>query len=302
MSQPIFFLAFSHDPTNTLAEISNEIKSIEGIFNATGIAPNVTWRVTQDDMERQFDINRDGLRIFHFGGHAGKSALQVNDGQGNPKYSFAAGLAGLAAQAQGLRLVFLNGCSTEEQAQAFIDKGIPAVIATTKPLVDRYALEFARRFYQSFTRANSKMTLRQAFDAAFLSFIGEHGSLTREMIDERVRGAIDIDEDGNEPLYELHINPAKKFVEQERFADWMNLKSGPDYTALRKELQTMIAQARLEDALEKLAEVNPDAVQLLATYRQVKREKTLGLLDTDDWFKHQARSTHSALELIKGLG
>ena len=299
---PVFFLAFAYSPTEALPEIVNELKNLAEIFRNTGVAPIVSWQVTQNEIEQQFDINREHLRIFHFSGHAGRNALQVNDAAGNPKYSFAGGLAGLAGMSQGLRLVFLNGCSTEEQAKAFLDKGIPAVIATTKPLIDRYGLEFARRFYQNFTRANSKMTLRQAFDAAFLSFIGEHGSVSKEMFVKTVRGAIDIDENEEEPLYKLYVHPAKKFVEKERFADWMALKQGPDYTALKKEIQNLIASARLEEALDKLAEVVPDAQQLRGNYSQIKKEKLLGLIDTDDWFRQQARTTHAALEFLKQLG
>lgn len=302
MAPPVFFLAFAYNQTEALPEITNELRALAEIFRNTGVSPIVSWQVTQNEIEQQFDINREQLRIFHFSGHAGRNALQMNDVAGKAKVSFVEGLAGLAGMSKGLRLVFLNGCSTQEQAKAFLDKGIPAVIATTKPLIDRYGLEFARRFYQNFTRANSKMTLRQAFDAAFLSFISEHGSVSKEMFVEKVRGSIDIDEEGNEPLYELHIHPAKKHVEQERFSDWMALKSGPDYTALKTEIQKLIATARLEEALDKLAAVVPDAEPLRGNYSQIKKEKLLGLIDTDDWFKHQARTTHAALEFLKTLG
>ena len=91
-------------------------------------------------------------------------------------------------------------------------------------------------------------------------------------------------------------------MEKERFADWMALKQGPDYTALKKEIQNLIASARLEEALDKLAEVVPDAQQLRGNYSQIKKEKLLGLIDTDDWFRQQARTTHAALEFLKQLG
>lgn len=99
------------------------------------------------------------------------------------------------------------------------------------------------------------------------------------MFVKTVRGAIDINENEEEP-YKLYVHPAKKFVEKERFADWMALKQGPDYTALKKEIQNIDELAHLEEALDKLAEVVPDAQQLRGNYSQIKKEKLLGLINT----------------------
>lgn len=301
MAVPVFYLAFAYHPTEALPEVVKELNALAATFRDAGHLPVVSWQVTQREIEQTFDIERDRLRIFHFSGHAGQNALQINDAAGQVKFSFAEGLAGLAGMAPGLRLVFLNGCSTRDQAQAFLDKGIAAVIFTTKPLIDRYGLDFARRFYQNFTRANSKMTLKQAFDAAYYSFIGAYGSVSPEMLPEQVRGSISLDDTEEMPLYELRLHPAKQFVEKERFADWLDLKTGPDYKALKMEIQSLIANARLDEALDKLAPVLPEAEQLRATYAQIKKEKMLGLIDTDEWFKHQARTTHAALEFLKML-
>lgn len=302
MTRPVFLLAFSYNPDAALPEVVNELRSLQQILSDTEGQPEPIWQVTQQDLERSLTKHREDLRIFHYSGHAGPNALQLNNSNGGEQVSFASGLAGLAGMASGLRLVFLNGCSTEDQAQVFMDKGIPAVIATTKPLADRYAVAFARRFYQNFTRANSKLSIKQAFDAAFYAFTGEYGSLSKEMIDERVRGSFDLDEDANEPLYELHIHPAKKSVENERFSDWLVLKSTTDYTALKQELQGLIANGYLEKALEELAKIMPDALQLQAQYAKLKREDLLGILDTDERFKWNNKINYSALELINKIG
>jgi len=302
MARPIFLLAFSYNPDAALSEVINELRTLQRLLSETEGQPEPIWQVTQQDLENSLTKHRDDLRIFHYSGHAGPNALQLNSNSGGEQVSFAGGLAGLAGMASGLRLVFLNGCSTEDQAQVFIDKGIPAVIATTKPLADRYAVDFARRFYQNFTRINSKMSIKQAFEAAFYSFTGEHGSLTKAMLNERVRGSFDLDEDANEPLYELHINPTKTSVESERFSDWLVLKSAPDFSALKKELQTLIGNGYLEDALRKLITVMPEALQLQAQLSSAKHENMMGVLDSDDWFKRQNKITYSALELINRVG
>jgi hypothetical protein len=183
----------------------------------------------------------------------------------------------------------------------FIDKGIPAVIATSKPLADRYAVDFARRFYGEFTKPNSKRSLRQAFEAAFYSFTSQYGSLSKEMLNEKVRGSFDLDEEQEEQLYDLYINPAKKSVEQERFSEWMDLKVTTDTKKIRKELEDLISAGSLEEALTRMVDLIPDARMLKGQYASAKKENMMGLLDNDFWFRRQNQITYSALELLKQL-
>lgn len=301
MARPTFLLAFAYNPAQALPEVVSELKTIEQLLTETEGSVNVVWQVTQPDLETNFDKYRDELRLFHFSGHAGPDALQLNrDGQ-TPQISFVGGLAGLAGMAKGLKLVFLNGCSTEEQAKVFLEQGIPAVIATTKPLLDRYAVDFARRFYQNFTRRNSKMSLKQAFDAAFYSFIGENGSLSKEMIEEPFRSSIDMDEDSNEPLYELHLHPGKKNVAEERFADWFSVEAASDNTALKKEIQALIGKGNLESALGKMAALSQEATALQGQLSALNKEKYLNLISFSDWTLARNRINQGALQLLKDL-
>ena len=55
----------------------------------------------------------------------------------------------------GLKLVFLNGCSTRPQVKRLLDAGVPAVIATARPIDDAVATEFAVAFYQALTTGYS---------------------------------------------------------------------------------------------------------------------------------------------------
>lgn len=301
MARPTFLLAFAYNPAQALPEVVSELKTIEQLLTETEGSVNVVWQVTQPDLETNFDKYRDELRLFHFSGHAGPDALQLNrDGQ-TAQISFVGGLAGLAGMAKGLRLVFLNGCSTEDQAKVFLEQGIPAVIATTRPLLDRYAVDFARRFYQNFTRRNSKMTLQQAFDAAFFSFIGENGSLSKEMIEEPFRSSIDLDEDSNEPLYELHLHPGKKNVAEERFTDWFSVEIVSANAAMIKEIQLLISRGNLETALEKLAILSQDAIQLQGQLSAVNKDRNLGLISYSESALARNRINHGALELLKTL-
>ncbi len=321
MPAPVFLLAFAYDQAQSLPEVINELKTIQRLLSQTGGNVEPIWQATPDDLEEHFDIQRDVLRLFHYSGHAGSAGLQLNrDGQAS-RIAFSGGIARQAGWAKDLRLVFLNGCSTRDQAQVFLEQGAAAVIATTKPLVDKYAVDFARRFYQSFTRRNGLNTLQQAFDAAFISFTDQYGSPTRTMFDEQVRGNIDLDGDLSTALYELHLNadPQKKTVANERFSDWFsstppepvktpelgtppttssaNTSSSPT----REKIQDLISQGRIEDALTELVRVVPDAVLLKGQYAAAKRENGLGLLDGDDWRRTVARITNGALEMARTI-
>lgn len=301
MARPTFLLAFAYNPAQALPEVVTELKTIERLLSETEGSVSVVWQVTQADLETHFDQYRDELRLFHFSGHAGPKALQLNRDNQSPQISFADGLAGLAGMAKGLRLVFLNGCSTEDQAKVFISQGIPAVIATTKPLLDRYAVDFARRFYQSFTRRNSKMTLQQAFEAAFYSFISENGSLSRDMLDESLHRSIAIDEDANEPLYELHLHPGKKNVADERFADWFSTETAGTNDALKKEIRDLIGKGNLEAALEKMTDLTQEAVELKGQLSAVNKDKRLNLIGFNELTIARNRIMNGALELLRNL-
>jgi len=301
MSRPVFLFAFAYDPANALPEVVQELKTIDRLVSDTEAEVKVIWQATQADLETHFDLLRNDLRLFHFSGHAGPHAIQLNRDYHTAALSFAEGLSRLVGVAPGLRLVFLNGCSTEGQVQTFLDQGIPAVIATTKPLLDQYAVDFARRFYQNFTRRNSKMTLQQAFDAAFYSFIGEQGSFSQDMLYEQMRSIGAADDDSNEALYELHLHPVKKSVAQERFADWLVQIVEKDNTALKKEIRELVGKARLEEAIQKLTTVLPEATQVKAQFSAARHEKMMGMLDSDEWFKANAKITHATLELLKLL-
>ncbi len=327
MPAPVFLLAFAYDPTEALPKVVEELKNVQRLLSQTGGNAETLWQATPDDLAERFDTQRADLRIFHYSGHANPAGLQLNaDAQGASRIVLSSGLALKAGRAKSLRLVFLNGCSTREQAQVFLDQGVPAVIATTKPLLDRYGVDFARRFYQSFTRRNSLNTLQEAFEEAFISFTDANGQLSLDMFDEKVRGNIDLEQEINMQLYELHLHPdpKKKAVADERFTDWFNAAppeaprntetppeerqptqptsptANGEPSQVRAKIQDLVSQGRLEEALNELVKIAPDAILLKGQYASAKRENSLGLLDSDDWRRTVARITHSALEMARG--
>lgn len=106
--------------------------------------------------------------VFHFVGHGvfnpvsganiGEGAIILEDEQSRSFFLEADQLSVLLNQS-GVSLGVLNGCDTgvsdrndalTSTAAALVQAGVPAVIATMRPVVDQAALRFAREFYRAF--------------------------------------------------------------------------------------------------------------------------------------------------------
>ncbi len=87
-----------------------------------------------------------------------------------------AGFAAYLAQQRGLHLVFLNGCTTDEQAKELLDAGVPVVLATQVSIADDLAAEFSTRFYQAFAAG---ATVEAAYATAEAAACAVHGDAVR---------------------------------------------------------------------------------------------------------------------------
>ncbi len=231
MKQAVAYLAFSHDVNVELKAVEQELRDLQDIFRgvAQQCLPYIDWKVRQDVIEQTFQTLGHQICIFHFSGHAGPNLLQLNQDDFTPKFTFAESFAALMSSLSrgGLRLVFLNGCSTGDQAAFFLGKGVPAVIATEKPILDSLAYNFACRFYRLFTNPYERPPLQKAFQDALLSFTSAHGPLVRngqlneDHIADKVRGNFKLRADETAEHYQLFINPATPDIAQQTFADWM---------------------------------------------------------------------------------
>jgi len=162
MSQPVFFLAFANDQTRHLPLLDQERKEIRQrllpLENEQYIQLLTESAATIDDLTGLITHVKDRLAIFHYGGHADSEQLFLADQSAD-----GAGLADLLGTQSNLKLVFLNGCSTRAQVQRLLEKGVPAVIATSVPIGDEAAKAFAVSFYEALA---TRHTLREAFDIA----------------------------------------------------------------------------------------------------------------------------------------
>ena len=188
-ANPIIFLATANDresPGGYLRNLSVEVRQVRAALEPSVRAghcelierPNAT-------LAEIFDVFQDAryrqrIAIFHFAGHANSYQLLFESADGKPAPANAAAFAAfLGHQARGgLQLVFLNGCSTQQQVHALLDAGVSAVIATSQDIADRVASDFATRFYNGLAGGAA---LGAAFGAAGSSLQAANGDDSRNV-------------------------------------------------------------------------------------------------------------------------
>lgn len=167
MPKPVIFLAFSNERDAYLPTINRERKNIVRTLrrhhDAGLIQVEAEASSTLEDIFEVINRYDQQIAIFHYGGHAGASSLQLEDSQGNAQEAFAGGLAQFLGQQESLQLVFLNGCATGGQVEQLLTHGVKAVIATSVPIEDKMATEFAEQFYHAIASHN---TIDRAFRVA----------------------------------------------------------------------------------------------------------------------------------------
>ena len=161
--RPVVFLAFA-DARSDLSSLKVEGWSLKDQFDELkrrGVIADVVVE-EKASLERIYSVflkHRDRIALFQFGGHADGDRLLLQLAF-EPRPAYAEGLATLLGQQRGLKLVFLNGCSTRPQVKRLLDAGVPAVIATARPIDDGVATEFAVAFYQALTTGYSGENLK----------------------------------------------------------------------------------------------------------------------------------------------
>ena len=209
--KPVIFLSFANDEDSYLSFLRQEedavYKSLQGAHDAGFIEVFNEGSATIDDIYSHFTRYRDRVVIFHYAGHAGGTKLHLEDQDAN-----ASGLAKLLGQQQNLKLVFLNGCSTKGQVQALLKHGVKAVIATSVPIQDRKAVEFATQFYDSLA---NKATIEQAFDESVSRLITEQKASELQIVIYRDRDIL-----VGESLQEEDEMPWGLYVRDEEVLSW----------------------------------------------------------------------------------
>ncbi len=166
--RPVVFLAFANEQEGRrdlrkLPEETRELRSILQEADDRGLCKlEVRTNATLADLDEVFRRYGSRVAIFHFGGHADAERLLLESASG-AMAAHAEGLAGYLGGQGGVKLVFLNACSTRPQVADLLLKGIDLVLATARPIGDDAAREFAANFYRQLV---SGRTFRDAFEHA----------------------------------------------------------------------------------------------------------------------------------------
>jgi len=159
-------LAFSNDKDQYLEMINRErktiFKTLQNHHDRGYIRVHKEESTSIEDIFQLFN-RYDQIAIFHYGGHANGTHLQLETGAGESQLANAVGLAQLLGQQKELKLVFLNGCATLNQVELLLSSGVRAVIATSAAIDDRMATEFAEQFYNALV---GQSTIEKAFEVA----------------------------------------------------------------------------------------------------------------------------------------
>jgi hypothetical protein len=175
--RPVIVLAFSNDRDDYLPMITRErkniFKTLQDHHDSGYVQVHKEESTTLEDLFWLFNRYRDRIVIFHYGGHAGSTCLQLESSAGEPQTAHAVGLAQLLGQQKQLQLVFLNGCATLKQVELLLSAGVGAVIATSVPIQDEMATEFAEQFYEALA---GQAAIQEAFETAKAFITTKYGS------------------------------------------------------------------------------------------------------------------------------
>ena len=133
-AKPVVFLAFANEQEGwrylrNLPEESRQLQSIlQGAKDRNLCELEVRTNVTLSEIDEVFRRHVSRVAIFHFGGHADAERLLM-ESAGGTKAAHAEGLAGYLGGQGGVKLVFLNGCSTRPQVTKLLDSFLNAVSA-----------------------------------------------------------------------------------------------------------------------------------------------------------------------------
>ena len=220
--KPVIFLAFANDQDDrvgylrNLPEEARQIRDPLQRARADGLCDLVELaNASADDIFRVFQSPeyRDRIAIFHYAGHANGYELLLESSEQKTTAANAEAFANFLGQQLGLQLVFLNGCSTQEQAQGLLDANVASVIATSRAIDDRVAMQFSSRFYQGLAGGAG---IQRAFKEAEAAVTTQTGGQTRGAYFGDSKTEVNVDRwpwdlyvrDGSEPVRDWSLPSA----------------------------------------------------------------------------------------------
>lgn len=223
---PVFLFAFANDRGDNLS-LGEEWKSIESALQSRerDLVINLTPSTQQRDIWDKLNHYHRKVAIFHYGGHSGAPGLNLEDIQLQGD-----NLATLLGQEDRLQLVFLNACENIIHVKYLLEKGVPAVIATSAPVSDTRSVTLAREFYGALAAGK---TIRQAFEAA--------AAFLNNQVDDTLvqwRG-LGLDTNSEALEWGLYVNPDRPEVQE-----WTIPEANSQTLSIKPAMREALSQQR----------------------------------------------------------
>ena len=151
VGKPIVLIVHAQT-TPPLKELGEEAANLRlALLDSDICEPHTLLAANLESIFTELRERGDRIIAIHYAGHANGSGVmleQSGSAGAGEKLAHISGIASALKPLKNLKLVFLNGCETENQVPHFINAGIPAVIATHVKIGDRVATNFATEFYK----------------------------------------------------------------------------------------------------------------------------------------------------------
>lgn len=152
---PFILAAFANDPEAFLESLHLEEKEIREVLDPLHRNKKIELlslgQTNKDELYRIFTHDYRGkINLFHYGGHSDLNQLGLPDL--NPAEDPLLFFLELFLSQEAMKLIFLNGCANHAIVRQLLEESRlsdKAIIATSAPLDDNRARDFARQFYTS---------------------------------------------------------------------------------------------------------------------------------------------------------
>lgn len=214
MRPPVILCAFSNSSDAYLSQLEKEKEAISDALRERQGKGHLLLDTDAGTIKKLRDrllLYQPQVEIIHYAGHASGSQLLMEDGT-----VYGASLLQSIQLQKNLKLVFLNGCSTQQQVDQLLDANVRAVIATSIDIGDDTATRFAEDFYKKLSSGHS---IDEAFRLA-TELVTAKNNASLSTLDNPGRGIVHlIKPPDSGPVWGLYLNKNHRDTAGYRLSD-----------------------------------------------------------------------------------
>ena len=220
-------------PASELKQLTTERDMIQTAFVNHGGTPHVRFGFDWNFLETM-QVNRARtLMFFHYAGHASNEGIEHEVTKDGEKKRETLGYAQLADYLENsfenLKLIFINGCNSEDAVKFFLRK-TEALICTNQVINDEDACKFAHKFYNNFLVINNLITSFESTGRHMANGArGADMSVAVDMTRAAMSSSFIIKSKNSPPsVYELKFRGDNPEIGKSTFTSWCKLTQSDD--------------------------------------------------------------------------